>query len=36
MKEVTTKTTEIQKIIKEYFKQQFANKLYSLEEMDQS
>lgn len=33
-REVTTGITEIQRIIKEYYEKIYANKLYSLEEMD--
>ena len=33
-KEVTTDTTEIQRIMRDYYKQQFANKMDNLEEMD--
>ena len=33
-KTVTTDTTEIQSIIKEYYKQLYANKMDKLEEMD--
>ena len=32
-KEVTTDTTEMHKIIKDYYKQLYANKMVSLEEM---
>ena len=32
--EVTMDTTEIQGIIRDYYKQHYANKMYNLEEMD--
>ena len=32
--EVTTNTTEIQRIMREYYKQLYGNKMYNLEEMD--
>ena len=34
MKKITMHTTEIQRIIRDYFKQLFANKMDNLEEMD--
>ena len=33
-KEVTTGTTEIQKIVRDYYKQLYTNKMDNLEEMD--
>ena len=33
-REVTNDTTEIQRIIRDYYKQVYANKMHNLEEMD--
>ena len=33
-REVTTNTTEIQRIVKDYYEQLYANKVDNLEEMD--
>ena len=33
-REVTTNTTEIQRIVKDYYEQLYANKMDNLEEMD--
>ena len=33
-REVTTDTTEIQRIMRDYYKQEYANKMDNLEEMD--
>ena len=32
--EITTDTTETQRIVRDYYKQIYANKMYNLEEMD--
>ena len=34
VKEVTTDTAEIQRIMRDYYQQQYANKMDNLEEMD--